>query len=143
MYATQTDITNLYGEELLYVLADRDRDQVLDTAAINAAIEFGAAQVRTYLSKRYSDAQLAASQDVKRLVVEIAVFRLALQADALTVEIRTRYEEALRQMELMARGTIGIGVPEEMPQAASDLRDGDILVFANERAFTRDKMRGL
>lgn len=143
MYATQTDIAELYGEELLYQLADRDRDQVLDTVAIEKAISSAAGQLRTYLTKRYSDAQLAASPDVQRLVIDIAVYRLAQQADAYTKEIRQRYEDAISQMELMARGTIGIGLPEEQPVAASEILDGELLVSGNDREFTRSKMRGL
>lgn len=140
---TQQDIQDLYGEELLYILADRDRDQVLDTVAIEKACESAWSQIETYLLKRYSHAQIAASKDVKRLAVDIAVYRLGVSADAYTKEQRQRYEDALHQLELMAAGKIGIGLPEEIAPPTSDVRDGELLVVNNERLFTRDRMRGL
>ncbi len=142
-YATQADIAELYGEELLYQLADRDRDQQLDVAAIATALATADGQINTYLSVRYTPSQIAASADVKRLAIDIAVYRLAQQADAYTKEIRTRYEDAIAQLKLMASGAIGLGLPEDQPQAASDVRDGDVLVNNNERLFTRRSTRGL
>lgn len=142
-YATQADIAELYGEELLFQLADRDRDQQLDVAAITAALTSADGQINTYLSLRYTPSQIAASADVKRLAIDIAVHRLAQQADAWTKEIRARYEDAITQLKLMASGAIGLGLPENQTPAASDVRDGEVLVSNNERVFTRRSMRGL
>ena len=94
-YAVQSDIVDRFGEELLYQIADRDRDQQLETAAIELALADASAEVDTYLSQRYTVPLDPTPRVVVRLAVDIAVYRLAQKAQAYTEEIRQRYELSL------------------------------------------------
>ena len=144
-YATQADIQSLYGLELLYLIADRDRDQVLDAAAITSALELATGEIDSKLSNRFPTPLPTVSADIRRICVDIAVYRLALQADAMTVQIEKRYELARADLMAMAAGKIGTGVPspDPKPESGSDLVGGEILVSGNERLFTRRSLRGL
>ena len=142
-YATQQDIADLYGEELLYIVADRDRDQVLDVAAITRALSMASGEIDSKLSVRYTVPFTTPSEDIKRICVDIAVYRLAQQADALTIEIKERYKTAREDLLLMASGEIGTGLPPETPGQGSEIRDGEVLVSGNQRLFTRERMKGL
>lgn len=144
-YALQADIQALYGLELLYIVADRDRDQVLDTAAIASALELATSEINSKLSIRYPVPLPVVSDDIKRICIDIAVYRLALSADALTKEIERRYEIAREDLMAMAKGTIGIGIPsaDPKPAAGSDLIGGEIMVSGNDRLMTRQQLRGL
>jgi phage gp36-like protein len=142
-YAVQQDIADLYGDELLYQVADRDRNQVLDTAAITKALAQATSQIDSFLSARYPVPLSTITEDIKRLTVDIAIYRLAFGGDAYTKEIRTRYEDALAQLKLMASGGAGLGLPPATEPAAGDVKGGEILTSGNERIFTRCTQRGL
>lgn len=142
-YATQSDIAALYGEELLYQVADRDRDQVLDTEAIARALTSASRQIDTYLSQRYAVPLDEPTEDITRLAVDIGVYRLAQQADSYTKEIRQRYEDAVQQLKWMAEGKIGLGLPPTATPVAGDVREGEALLTGPVRLFTRDHLRGL
>lgn len=141
-YATQQDIAEIYGEELLYILADRDRDQVLDTAAIASSLDKASGEIDAKLSVRYVVPFAEPSADITRICIDIAVYRLALAADAWTVEIERRYKLARGDLKDMAEGDAGTGIPAE-PGQGSEIRGGEALISANERLFTRHTMRGL
>lgn len=141
-YATQQDIADLYGEELLYVVADRDRNQVLDTVAIERALVLATGEINSKLANRHPVPFAEPSADIQRICIDLAVYRLALEADALTIEIKDRRKQAREDLLLMAQGEIGTGV-ELPPGSGSEIRDGEVLVSGNERIFTRTTMRGL
>lgn len=143
-YAVQSDIVDRFGEELLYQIADRDRDQQLETAAIELALADASAEVDTYLSQRYTVPLDPTPRVVVRLAVDIAVYRLAQKAQAYTEEIRQRYEDAIELLVRMAKGTAGLGEAAEETGAGGEIKGGQILPTDNpERVFSRKTMKGL
>lgn len=142
-YAIQSDISDRYGDEALYRVADRDRNEVLDAEAIERALVDATAEVDTYLSQRYVVPLDPVPRVVVRLVVDIAFYRLAQSAEALTDEIRQRYDDAIALLLHMAKGVVGLGEGATETADGGEVK-GDILAPSNpERLFTRNKMRGL
>lgn len=147
-YATQTDIETIYGADALYV-ADRDGDGVADAAAVTRALDAAGAEIDTYLAVRYALPLVSIPAMLMQLAVDIALYRLAASHDVLTDEHRVRYEDAIKLLDRIAKGTAGL------PVSADSDGDGDlddefgggrpqpIVATGPERLFSRDKMRGL
>lgn len=145
-YASQQDIQDRVGEDLLYTVADRQRDQVLDTAAIARALDDASSEIDGYLSERYALPLATPPVWGTRLCVDIAVYRLAVSADTLSNDIKARYEMAVAFLQRVGTGKAGLGLArQEEPQQTEggDVRGDDILVQADQRLFRRDQTRGL
>ncbi len=144
-YASQQDIQDRIGLDLLTVIADRDRDQVLDAAAIARALDDATSEIDGYLSERYALPLPTAPSWAVRVAVNLAVYRLALTADALTTEIKDRYEMEVEFLQRVGTGKAGLGLPkvnEPTTTEGGEVRGNDILVQSGERLFTRRSTRG-
>lgn len=145
-YASQTDITDIYGANALYV-ADHDRDGVADEAAIARALTSAAGEIDTYIGVRYALPLVEVPEFLKQLAVDIALYRLALSADVATTEHRTRYEDALLHLRKIAEGKAALvfaPVPalegDPIPEASGPQ---PIVISGPPRLFSRDQMRDL
>jgi phage gp36-like protein len=145
-YATQTDITTLYGANALYV-ADHDRDGVADGDAVSRALNSAKGEIDTYLAARYALPLAEVPEFLKQLTVDIALYRLALSADVATTEHRTRYEDALAHLRKIAEGRAALvftplpAVEGEVISEASGPQP--IVVSGPPRLFSREQMRDL
>ena len=145
IYASQADITDLYGERVLYV-ADRDGDGVPDVPAIERALLEASAEIDSYLATRYA-LPLPDGTDVsvlRKLAVDIAVYTLALSRDVLTDEITKRYENAVASLRRLAKGEQTLQLPADPDTDPEDPHaDGPraIVQGGPERLFSREKMR--
>ena len=145
IYASQADITELYGDRILYV-ADRDGDGVPDVPAIERALAEASAEIDSYLATRYA-LPLPDGTDLsvlRKLCVDIAVYTLALSRDVLTDEIAKRHENALASLKRLAKGEQTLQLPAG-PDADPDDPQADgpraIVQGGPERLFSREKMR--
>ncbi len=117
-YATEDDIVELYGEDLLLRVADLDKDGVADQEVIEKAL-LGADDVcNAYLSAQYAIPVTPTPGVVRTCAIDIAVYRMALQRGGRTDEMRVRYEDALALLEKISTGKVGLG---QLPQDT----DGD------------------
>lgn len=143
MYAARQDIVDRIGIDELHVLADRDRDEIVDEASITQALLDASTTIDTYVSRRYPVPLSPVPGIAKTLCVTIAVYFLADRAGAVTEERRKRYEDAIKLLERMASGEVGLGVPpsgEEVP--TGDVK-GEILAQSEPRVFGRSRSGGL
>ena len=131
-YATTEQISERYGADVLLLLADRDRDGAADAAVVEQALADAAAEIDTYLAAKY-DLPLTETPDIlTRLAVDIAVYRLAAEADLSTDERRKRYEDAVKLLERVARGEASLGLAD--PPASAY---GGVKISRRPRRFSR------
>lgn len=142
-YATQTDITERYGEDILYV-ADRDGDGQADADAVTRALGDAAAEIDSFIGVRYPLPLSETPPILRRLCVDIAIYRLALSHDVLSDEMRARYQGAIDHLKRIGDGKASLNLPGP---AGEDGESFDapqpIVAEGPERLFSRDKMRGL
>ena len=101
-YATQDDIVDRYGEDMLFSLANRDGDDNLDNKAIEKALCDATDEMDSYLAVRYALPLEQIPTQLKRLCVDIALYRLS--PDHGTEERRNRYEDAIAMLGKLASG---------------------------------------
>ncbi|SFQ14344.1 Mu-like prophage protein gp36 [Roseivivax halotolerans] len=140
-YATQDDITDLYGPDALFA-ADRDGDGVADAVPVTRALDAASAEIDSYLASRYSLPFETTHPVLTQLCVDIALYRLASAADVATEELRRRYEDAVGALKRLAKGEQSLAI------ASSDLdEDGEadgpqpVVIDGPPRLFSRDKLR--
>ena len=148
-YATQSDIAELYGQAALYV-ADHDRDGAIDDLAVERALTSASDEIDSYVGVRYPLPLAVVPGILRQHCVDIAVYRLALSADVLSTEHRTRYEDALAALRRIAdgKGVLVFPVDPEAPPAddgapADGLPAGPqpMVVAGPPRLFSREQMR--
>ena len=108
-YCVAADLEAAYGlEELLkcqplaYPPAD---PPVLDTAAVDAAIQGATDEIDSYVMQRYRLPLAAApAARLKRRCVDIAMYKLAVSVSGDDDLKRKRYEDALEWLEKVASG---------------------------------------
>lgn len=136
-YAIQADITAIYGEDALLVVADRAGDGVVDAAAVERALAAATALIDTHVGVVYDTPLTFVPDLVRDLCVDIALYKLATEGNGLTEEKRTRYEDALALLKRVADGKASLGLPAtEKPKSA-----GAVIVSGPRRQFGRDRMR--
>jgi phage gp36-like protein len=145
-YATQTDITLLYGANALYV-ADHDRDGVADGDAVSRALTSATGEIDTYIGQRYSLPLVEVPEFLKQLTVDIALYRLALSADVATTEHRTRYEDALGHLRRIAENKAALVFTPVAPVEGDPIPEASgpqpIVVSGPPRLFSREQLRDL
>lgn len=143
-YATQSDITELYGANAL-VVADHDRDGVPDTEAVARALVYASSEIDTWLNRRYTLPLHEVPQHLKQLCVEIALYRLALSAELMTDQMQKRYDAALKSLMAISEGKAMLVFVTPLPGSEVEGNDPGtpqpIVQGGSERLFSRDKMR--
>jgi len=138
-YAVQQDIVDRYGSDLLLTTFDPDNTGTADSDLIAKALDSASSEVDSYLAALY-DVPLAMAPDViVQRTVDIAVYLGSARADVLSEEKRQRYDDAVKWLTLVARGTIQLGAADEPGTKAG----GVAVSNAEARRFTRDTMDGL
>jgi phage gp36-like protein len=112
-YATIEDIVDIYGQSTLQNYAPLKPDDSVDEDKVSTALDRASAEVDAYLSGRYNVPLQRPGQQIKQVVVDIAVYRMAVSLTVQTKENRLRYEDAISFLKLAASGTKGIGVGDE------------------------------
>jgi phage gp36-like protein len=124
-YATRADVEEIYGANLLLVLADRDGDGTLDTeeeGIADAALDMATSQIDMYIGSRYVVPLDPVPEYIKVVCIDIAVYRMAHEHAPRTQEMRLRYEDAMRYLEGVAKGTIAVeGATEDTAGGGTDV----------------------
>ena len=137
-YATLQDIIDRYGEDDLLMAADRDGDDQVDTAAVDRALADASAEIGTYLAARYTLPISSVPEVLKRLCVDITLYRLAFNAVGNTEERRQRYEDAVALLVRISKGNVGLGMNTNPPS-----KGNGVVISGPDRKFNRDTMEGL
>ena len=143
-YATDADIIDLYGNDMLDRLADRDGDGVADAPKVQRALDDAAALIDGYIATRVTLPLASVPAVLKNLSIDIAVYRLATDAGLLSEDARKRYEDAIQFLRDCAAGKAAIpqpAAPGSNPAEKAPPQTG--ILDGSPRVFDRRSMRGL
>lgn len=139
-YTTLQGLVDRFGSDAVVLASDRVGAGAADTAAVDQAVVDASDEIDSYLAARYT-LPLASVPGVllERLAADIALYRLSFDSGTLTDEKRRRYEDAVRLLQAIAKGTASLGPAgssDAPPPAAGGAR-GE----APGRLFTPDTLK--
>ena len=134
-YATQADLSALYGDAELIQLCNRTGGSTMDAPALAVlarALDSAESMVDGWVSTRYS----LPLSSVPALLVEVAcdIARWRLYGQKPTEEVRARYEDAIDTLRAIAKGSITLPLADGAPVTAS----GGLASSAPAAAFSVD-----
>lgn len=138
-YATQADLVERFGEQMLIDLTDRSDPPagVIDPTVVAKALTDADSQIDGYLLGRYL-LPLATTPDLLNdLAKAIAIYKL--HRDSVSEKIRDDYLDALKTLKLIADGTMRLNVAGVEP--ASSGANG-VQTTDRPRDFTPDNLKG-
>lgn len=150
-YISKRVIEDRYGTDFLSTIADRNGDQDLEEDPVDRAIRDAEAEADSYVGVVYSlplpnvterddpENNADVPYALRRVCVDIAVYRLAAEHDVLTKEKRRRYDDAVAWLEKVAANKASLGISTT---AAENLPAG-VKRYGPARAWTRDDTDGL
>ena len=134
-YAASTDIVALYGVQKLGLVAgliQQGPDKIPDPGVVDAGLQAADDLIDTYLSAQYDVPIKYVSGSLRRIAIDVAMYTMALGRAQRTEEHRVRYEDALKLLDKMAKGDVGLGLP---PQDT----DGDGVAETNPNVRRRGR----
>ncbi|MEM7269518.1 MAG: phage protein Gp36 family protein [Pseudomonadota bacterium] len=142
IYASREDIVRLYGEDALFA-ADRDDDAQDDAGAVTAALESASREIDSYLAVRHRLPLDEAPAQLIQPCVDIALYRMARSATALSDEDRTRFEDAIDFLTKLSKGHVELILPADEGADPAFEAPQPIVAAGPERIFSREKTRDL
>lgn len=132
MYAQVTDMQMRFGQEELEQLAPSDTGTV-DQSKVESALNDASAEMNTYLGSVYSLPLTDPNPYLKTICCDITRFRL--WDDAVSEEVRKRYEDAIAWLKKVVKGDVSLGIEnqEEVFYATTSTNAGN-------RTFTRSSL---
>lgn len=152
-FAALADVLARYPSEAT-VLAANEATRERDDARIVAALDDGSAEVRAILAARYTRDELDRIDDDSRAALriyttDIALYRVALSFGRSNERVKERYDVAIARLQAIAKGNAALTFdgPGGGGSGGGDTPPGSVspneaIVIANERVFTRDRLRG-
>ncbi|OHX21241.1 gp436 family protein [Chromobacterium sphagni] len=134
MYATRDDMLQRFGEKEVISLTDREYSGQVDDPLLADALADAGVEIDGYIGGRYP---LPLAQPPKILAgyaCDIARYRLCGSGTQLTEDIRDRYRDAVRFLELVAAGKVTLG---GMPDGGVAAPSQTVQFVSGERAFAR------
>lgn len=144
-YATYQQLLDAKGREELIVLTDRDNTGEPNEAVALGALDDASRAIDGYLTHKYALPLASAPAVLRRHCIDIAVYYLAGSHSRLTEDIETRHSSAIRYLEQLAAGKVGLGISEPS-DGVVDGADGseDVMFDAPaDRLMTRDRLQGM
>lgn len=135
-YATSADLIKRFGEKEAIALSDRELTGILDEAVLAGALEQAAAEIDGYLGGRYALPLDPVPRILAGYACDIARYRLCGTGGVVvTEEIRDRYKDAVRFLELAAQGKVSLG---GMPAGTTAPTSDGVVFNAGSKVFGRD-----
>lgn len=139
-YASVADLIARYGEEEIQQRTDRLGAGAIDVAVAQRALIDAEAEIDGYLAARYRLPLATTPALLARIACDIARYRL--WEDAASEEVRSRYDDARRILEHLARGLVSLGLPADLPDAARPQPQLAAAKAGPAPVFGRDGMGG-
>ena len=137
-YASIDDARIRYGDELILTLCPATDEDTPDHRPLNRGLIDATDEIDGYLGARYTLPIEPAPDILKRLCVDIALYRVASEADMATEERRLRYKDAVKMLESISKGTVTLGLPDPEPKTVHGVRTS-----GSPPRFGRGSMSGL
>lgn len=112
-YATVADLVARYGEDEIIQRTDRVNAGVIAQDIAQKALDDAAAEIDCYLASRYQLPLPTVPPHLARIACAIARYRL--WEDLASERVRQDYEDAVKLLTAIARGTVSIGLPATLP----------------------------
>ena len=109
-YASQNDMNARFDPSEVVALTDRSNAGVFDPVVLAGALAEADAEIEAYLAPRYPLPLNPVPRIITGLACDITRYRLCGGRVLATDEIRTRYKDAVRLLEQIAKGKVGLGV---------------------------------
>lgn len=137
-YIVQDDLLGQLPQAQLVQLTDDIGNGVIDETRVTQAITDAEAEIDGYVATRYA-VPIAAPVPalIKKLAIDITVYNLWRRRQKIPDMIRTAYEDAVKKLEAIAKGTITLGVD---PAPAESTKSSAGETSGPERVFDRDKL---
>lgn len=140
VYATQSDIIDAYGIDLLTVVADRDGDGEIDAKVVDRALTSASAIIDAHVLGRYPAPWPAVPDLVRDVCVDIAIYKLSGEGNGLTDERRRRYDDALGLLKRISSGQADLDIPTAT--SAPAIPDSSVMLDEAPRMFGPNALRG-
>lgn len=139
-YATKQDLIDRFGAQELIQRTDRtNRPQTtVDDDVVSDALNDAEAKINTYLMGNYTLPLAIVPASLVKPTSDIA--RFYLHGEAASETVRKAYEDAVKWLEGVAKGTVQLGVTTEGEVAAAP--QGGPQTDTPPRIFSRDTMEG-
>lgn len=135
-YATQQHMVDRFGDTELVQLTDRTNAGYIGTAVLNQAIADADTEINGYLAGRYALPLTSTPPVLITYACDIARYRL--YDDRASEQVTKRYNDALKFLQMVAKGDISLGLDTSGTPPPSS---GGPTVEAAERVFTRDSLK--
>jgi phage gp36-like protein len=136
-YILEADLLGQLSQAQLVQLTDDVGNGVVDSTRVTQAITDAEGEINGYVATRYAVPLIVPVPDlIKKLDIDITVYNLWRRRQKIPDLIRTAYEDAVKKLEAIAKGTITLGV--DAAPAAQSGSAGE--TFGPERVFNRDKL---
>lgn len=136
-YATQADMIERFGEREVIALADRDLDGVIDASVVTGAIDSAGHEIEAHLSGRFSLPLSTVPELLTGICCDITRYRLCGTEVQTTDEVRDRYKDAVKMLEMIRDGKMTLGL-----DATSQVVGGGdtVLIADGRRTFNKNAL---
>ena len=140
-YAQQSDMTARFDPSEVVALTDRSNAGVIDPVVLAGALAEADAEIEAYLAPRYPLPLNPVPRIITGLACDIARYRLCGGRVLATDEIRARYKDAVRLLEKISEGRVGLGVDVN---GTSPPESSSVVLTATDpgRVFNDDSLLG-
>jgi phage gp36-like protein len=136
-YCSLADLKKQLNETVLINLTD-DNGESIQEDKIDSAITDAAAEIDSYAQAQYAVPFNPIPEMIRKISVDIAVYNLFSKRgfdEEKEKNIVSRYKNAVRFLENLAKGVVGFGKAEAPPPAAT-------FITSNPQVFSRNKLQG-
>lgn len=108
-YCTQSDLLEQISEDKLIQLTDDDDLGIIDASAIARAIADADAEIDGYAATRYDVPFSPVPVSIRKQSVDITIYNLYARRTGAPDDRRTRYNDAIRYLKDLSRGSVSVG----------------------------------
>jgi len=140
VYASQSDIVDAYGLDLLTIVADRDGDGEIDVNVVERALTSASAIIDAHVLGRYPAPWPVVPDLVRDVCVDIALYKMSGEGSGLTDERRVRYEDALGLLKRISSGQADLDILSTT--SAPAIPDSGVMLDEAPRMYGPNALRG-
>ena len=131
-YATEQQFIDQFGQQETIQLTNLEDPSAVavNSTVLQAGLDRATEEINSYLAQRYTLPLVSLPVTLTQACLDIARYRL--DNNVAREDVRERYEDALKWLLLLAKGTVSLDVPvAEEGEAA-----GEVIYSAPPRVFT-------